>query len=226
MHPQTEEFLNFLFWSAERLLCPVYRRIDSSSYESWAYKKGLPRQMKVLQDAKLIEADERAGGDRMYRLTNAGRLHALGGRDPIAHWGRAWDGRWRLVIFDVPTARNTERARLRRYLREHGFGCLQRSVWVTPDALNEEKTILRGGDINVQTLVLLEAHAFAGESDEQIVAGSWDFSEISNRYQKYLNSLGERPTGALRTLQAAKALQLWAAMERQTWLHAVSLDPL
>src|SRR6266513_1066496 len=46
--------------------------------------------------------------DRLYRLTAQGRLHALGGRDPQEQWARPWDGRWRLVLFDVPTGQNPQ----------------------------------------------------------------------------------------------------------------------
>src|SRR5207249_9957063 len=62
----------------------------------------------------------------VYRLTWQGRLHALGGRDPQARWSREWDGRWRLILFDVPTAQNSHRTRLRRYLRDKCFGYLQK----------------------------------------------------------------------------------------------------
>ncbi len=225
MQPRTEEFLNFLLWSAERLMCPVYRRVDGSSFESWGHKR-LRRDLKALQEAKLIEAQETAKGDRLYRLTESGRLHVLGGRDPVARWGRKWDGRWRLVIFDVPTSKNAERVRLRRYLRERGFGCLQKSVWITPDPLDDEKSILRDGAINVQTLVLLEALTCAGESDEQIITGAWDFEEINARYASHLHFLGERPSGELTTRALSEALRAWAQKERQLWLYAASIDPL
>ena len=154
------------------------------------------------------------------------RLHALGGRDPQTRWSREWDGRWRLVLFDVPKAHNTHRARLRRYLRDKGFGYLQNSVWITPDPLEEERQILGGGKINVESLLLLEARPCAGESDAEIVAGAWDFERINRRYARHLKILGERPGGALRNDAAAKALLRWAAAEREAWLDAVTNDPL
>ena len=61
-----------------------------------------------------------------------------------------------MVLFDVPIGQNTHRERLRRYLRDKGFGYLQNSVWITPDPLEEELQILRGGKINVESLILAE----------------------------------------------------------------------
>src|ERR1043166_266714 len=156
MQPNTEEFLNLLLWAADRLMHPTFRNLDES-YESWAYRNGLLRRIALLEKQRLIERDPRAPDDRLYRLTWQGRLHALGGRDPQARWSRQWDGRWRLVLFDVPTAQNTHRARLRRHLRDKGFGYLQNSVWITPDSLEAERCILVGGRINVESLILLEA---------------------------------------------------------------------
>jgi DNA-binding transcriptional regulator PaaX len=225
MQPRTEEFLNLLLWSAEMLMRPTFRNL-TDSYESWAYRNRLLRRVTTLEKQQLVERDPAAPDDRLYRLTGQGRLHALGGRDPQARWSRAWDGRWRLVLFDVPTAQNTHRTRLRRYLRDKGFGCLQNSVWVTPDSLEEERRILVGGKINVESLLLLEARPCAGESDAEIVAGAWDFERINRRYARHLKILDERPGGALGTEVAARALLRWAAAEREAWLDAVTSDPL
>ena len=127
---------------------------------------------------------------------------------------------------DPRLGQNAQRERLRRYLRDNGFGYLQNSVWITPDPLAEERQILGGGKINVESLLLLEARPCAGESDAEIVAGAWDFERINRRYARHLKVLAERPGGALRNDAAAKALLRWAAAERETWLDAVTNDPL
>src|SRR5450756_336879 len=220
MKPKTEEFLNLLLWSADRLMRPTFRNL-TDSYEGWAYRNGLLRQVATLEKQQLVERNPASPDDRLYRLTWQGRLHALGGRDPQTRWSREWDGRWRLVLFDVPTTQNTQRTRLRRYLQDRGFGYLQNSVWITPNSLEEDRRILVGGKINVESLILLEARPCAGESDAEIVAGAWDFELINRRYARHLKILGERPGGTLRNETAAKSLLRWAAAERETWLDAV-----
>ena len=225
VNPKTEEFLNFLLWSAELLVRPTFRNL-TDSYESWAYRNGLLKQMTRLEQQQLIERDASVPDDRLYRLSAQGRLHVLGGRDPEERWARHWDGQWRLVLFDVPTNQNAKRERLRRYLRDKGFGYLQNSVWVTPDPLAEEQQILGGGKINVESLILLEARPCAGESDTEIASGAWDFERINRRYAAYLKILNERPDGVLRNDPAAKTLMRWAAAEREAWLDAVTNDPL
>jgi phenylacetic acid degradation operon negative regulatory protein len=225
MQPKTEEFLNLLLWSADALARPTFRNL-TDSYESWAYRNGLMRQVATLEKRRILERDNRSLNDRLYRLTAAGRLHVLGGRDPEERWGRDWDGQWRMVLFDVPTGQNAQRERLRRYLRAKAFGYLQNSVWITPDPLKEERQIMGGARINVESLLLLEARPCAGESDTEIVAGAWDFERINRRYVRYLKVLEEHPIAALRNERAAKALLRWSTTERETWLHAVTNDPL
>jgi phenylacetic acid degradation operon negative regulatory protein len=225
MQPRTEELLNLLLWCADTLTRPTFRNL-TDSYESWAYGNGLRRRTATPERQKLLERDLAAPDDRVYRLTWQGRLQALGGRDPQARWSREWDGRWRLVLFDVPTAQNTHRTQLRRHLREKGFGYVQNSVWITPDQLEVERQVLVGGKTNVESLILLEARPCAGESDAEIVAGAWDFGRINGRYSRLMKILGDRPDGALRNEATSKALLHWAAMEREAWLDAVTIDPL
>jgi phenylacetic acid degradation operon negative regulatory protein len=225
MKPKTEAFLNFLLWSADKLVNPTFRNL-TSSYEEWAYRNDLLRQVTTLEKWQLVERDPAKPGDRMYRLTRQGRLLALGGRDPQIQWARKWDGRWRLVLFDIPTTRNAFHLKLWRYLRTKGYGCLQNSVWITPDSLEAERQVLGDGKINVESLILLEARPCAGESDSEIVAGAWDFNRINRGYARHLRFLGDKPGGVLGSELAAKALLRWAVAEREAWLTAVRGDPL
>jgi phenylacetic acid degradation operon negative regulatory protein len=223
--PQTEEFLYLMLWASETLFCPTWRNL-ADSFEAWACREGLMRRLRELERQKFLERSAASPDRRVLRLTEHGRLHALGGRDPAQLWARSWDQRWRLVIFDVPMGKDSERRRLRRYLRSRHFGYLQNSVWISPDPVETEREILAGADIDVETLVLMEAHPCGGESDAQIAAGAWDFRRVNEEYSRYLEVLRRRPNGAIRGELAARALQTWARNEREAWLAAVNLDPL
>ncbi len=225
MRLKTQELLNVLLWTTDFLARPTFRNL-TDSYESWAYHNGLLKQVVRLEQQGLLERDHHTPQDRLYRLTERGRVRALGGRDPEAQWSRRWDGRWRLVLFDIPMGQNARRERLRHYLLGRGFGCLQGSVWITPDSVRDEREILEGGKINVETLILLEARPCAGESDTEIVAGAWDFERINRRYVRHMKILDARPGGALRNKATAKALRRWAAAECEAWIDAVRIDPL
>ena len=103
MHAKTEELLNTLLWTAETLFWPRMRHVIEG-YDGWASRHGLLQQAGRLEKRGLLESPIHAAeGERIYRLSAAGRLHALGGRDPQVQWSRPWDGLWRMILFDVPT---------------------------------------------------------------------------------------------------------------------------
>jgi phenylacetic acid degradation operon negative regulatory protein len=225
MQPKTEELLYLLLWSAEMLIRPNFRNV-TESFEGWAYRKGLMRQLATLERRAFLERDASRPKDRIYRLTEQGRLHALGGRDPQAQWSRHWDQNWRLVLFDVPVGEGTRRNKLRHYLRDRGFGCLQGSVWITPDSLSREREILTGEQVNAASLILLEGRPCGEESDEDLVSVAWDFEAINARYTQCLEILEKLPTFQLKEPKDTTALQHWARQEREAWLAAVAMDPL
>ena len=56
---------------------------------------------------------------------------------------RKWDGKWRVVVFDISTKQKTKREALRGKLKEFGFYQLQKSVWTYPYKCDREIDILR-----------------------------------------------------------------------------------
>ena len=57
---------------------------------------------------------------------------------------KKWDGKWRVIIFDIPENRRFDRDNIRQALVSIGFMRLQDSVWIYPfnceDLINLLKT--------------------------------------------------------------------------------------
>src|SRR3990167_3290715 len=74
-------------------------------------------------------------GKKRMEITEAGR-RAIGLEEQkvalAAQYGKRWDKRWRLVMFDIPQHRRRDRDRLRYEIQACGFLRLQDSVWVFP----------------------------------------------------------------------------------------------
>jgi DNA-binding transcriptional regulator PaaX len=225
MDAKTEELLWTLLWTCEMIARPTFRNL-TESFEGWAYRNGFLRQLQRLERRHLLEKQSTGAGDRLHRLTEAGRLHALGGRDPAHQWKRPWDGRWRMVVFDVPEDRRGLRDKLRKQLHYRGFGYLQHSVWITPDSVSEDRRLLAGDPADVGSLILLEARPCAGETDAEIVAGAWDFAEINQRYAVHQQVLQRRPRGCLGSKAAAVPFRRWLQEEQLAWSSAIEVDPL
>jgi DNA-binding transcriptional regulator PaaX len=66
---------------------------------------------------------------------------------------RRWNGRWRVVIFDVPERRRKIRDRLRILIQETGFVRLQDSVWFFPYDCEEFIALLKA-ELKIGSAVL------------------------------------------------------------------------
>ncbi len=96
-------------------------------------KYAVTRSIKNLADTGLIERLE--GGQGEYaRLTRRGKLkaHSLKLKAENSLVNPNWDGKWRIVLLDLPESRKNEREALRYLLKKAGFIILKNSAWVSP----------------------------------------------------------------------------------------------
>lgn len=54
-----------------------------------------------------------------------------------------WDGKWRLIIFDIAELKRSHRNAFRTKLKELGFRYIQRSVWAHPYECRDEVELLK-----------------------------------------------------------------------------------
>lgn len=85
-------------------------------------------------------------GKRYARITESGkkritieRLQALNKVDARTKW----DGRWRIVMFDIPEKRRKTRDDLRIMMKESGFVRFQDSAWIFPYDCEDLVTLLK-----------------------------------------------------------------------------------
>ncbi len=96
-------------------------------------RKSFYNALKRLERKHLVGFRRRVGREEWY-LTAEGerRARRLNTRLSSAKQAQRWDGKWRLVMFDVPERVRSRRNFLRRELSGLGFHQLQKSVWVIP----------------------------------------------------------------------------------------------
>jgi DNA-binding transcriptional regulator PaaX len=56
---------------------------------------------------------------------------------------RKWDGKWRMVTFDIPEEFKEQRDRVREILKRAGFVKLQQSVWIFPHDCEELTKLIK-----------------------------------------------------------------------------------
>jgi DNA-binding transcriptional regulator PaaX len=116
---------------------------DLSKKRKPAYR--IQQALKRLENRDLIRREKTEKG-LVAKLTPRGKkfaerlnaAHKIYIRKP-----RKWDGRWRIVIFDIWERRRGVRDQLRRILAKAGFKKLQNSVWIYPYDCEELLTLIR-----------------------------------------------------------------------------------
>ena len=77
-----------------------------------------------------------------------------------------WDGKWRIVIFDISELKKMHREAFRGKLKELGFCQLQKSVWVHPFDCQPEIDLLRDFfGLREKELRLIVAETIGGDAD-------------------------------------------------------------
>jgi CRISPR-associated endonuclease Cas2 len=77
-------------------------------------------------------------GKKGLMLTKRGMGKALRASFSIGGRAKRPDGKWLMVIFDIPTAHPKARSLMRSVLRNMGYKMFQQSVWVTPYDVSEK----------------------------------------------------------------------------------------
>lgn len=90
---------------------------------------------KAKKDGYLQEVEKK--GKKGFLLTKKGRMKILKYiiKDQEE---KKWDGRWRIVIFDIPENIKRRRDRFRDMLKIFKFIQLQKSVWISPHDHSED----------------------------------------------------------------------------------------
>jgi phenylacetic acid degradation operon negative regulatory protein len=89
-----------------------------------------------LRKRGLVEVVNKNNG-KFLRLTKEGQLETLLAKAKLPGSNK-WDGKWRLMMFDIPEGARDKRNRLRGLLKQNNFYKLQASVYINPYPLNRE----------------------------------------------------------------------------------------
>jgi phenylacetic acid degradation operon negative regulatory protein len=108
-------------------------------------KKSPDKTLRAIRNARQrgwITFAEDSSGIKVA-LTESGKLRwqRVELQQPLS--AKHWDGKWRLIIFDIPTNKRYHANEFRKHLRTLGLQPLQRSVWVTPYPCETQIAILR-----------------------------------------------------------------------------------
>ena len=119
-----------------------YFRILKAIGKEWneINKRALHRAIKNLYQSKIIDIKEDKDGITTLVLSDKGKEKALTYnldkikiKKPVQ-----WDGKWRVVLFDIPESQKKVREALRFHLKNMDFFEFQKSVFIHPFECRDE----------------------------------------------------------------------------------------
>ena len=109
---------------------------DARQYKTQQLSQAIYR----LKKRKLINIKELSNGETRIKLTEKGHRRKI--QYDLENMKipdqASWDGKWRILMFDIPESKRESRDSLTNKLRNLGFIQFQKSVWVYPYPCAEE----------------------------------------------------------------------------------------
>lgn len=125
----------------------LHRMIESYfSHLSRQQKYKAAQRLRELQKKKIVSVQELNDGSVKVELTQQGKIVVRQyNLDTISiNKSKAWDKKWRLVIYDIPHRHKKARDAFREKLKHLGLYSLQKSVWVSAYDCSPELEFLCG----------------------------------------------------------------------------------
>jgi len=118
------------YWRTVKIAGKEWKKIN---------KEEIRKEIRQLYRSKLLKKTENKDGSITMILTDKGKLRALTYKfDEMKIEDKKWDGKWRVVGFDVPEKIRWGRDALRDKIKKLGFYEFQKSVFIYPyDCKNE-----------------------------------------------------------------------------------------
>ena len=120
--------------------------------------------------------------DNSYRLTLEG-FHELCLDFPFFRFMKDnWDGKWRILSYEIPEKKRELRDRLRREVAGWGLGPWHRSFWVTPHPVIENLKLLVSQKEEEKYIQAFEAEHIFGDR-EILIEKVWQKSLLDKKYR-------------------------------------------
>lgn len=99
-------------------------------------RSALSKAIARLKKRGLITREREDDDKVILKLTNEGKTAMF----LMVEDDKQWDGKWRVVVWDIPEQKRIIRNLFRRNLKKWGFKNLQKSVWVSKKDVYEKLT--------------------------------------------------------------------------------------
>lgn len=155
-------------------------------YRRHNYSHLIWRNLKVGYIEKVVKRRE------VYlRLTGEGREKVIRDFPFLAFQKKKWDGKWRIVLFDIAELNRKKRDALRGKLKELGFGMFQESVYISPHNFTRDMVeFLIASELSSFVYVFEIFHTqMAIGNAKELACKVWKLDSLNERYLKLIERI-------------------------------------
>ncbi|MCL4382302.1 hypothetical protein M1545_00725 [Patescibacteria group bacterium] len=165
----------------DKTLTSPYLSLKFISYKDDYFQKIIRQMLKAGQIERIVKR-----GEPFFRVTSRGKIKLVYDIPLAKRFGQKWDGKWRMVIFDIPEISKTKRDGLRRKLKELGFAQWQKSVYITPfDVAVELAEHLGVNNLSDNAIALEAKKIFVGD-EKEMANRLWRLDDLNLKYQNFV----------------------------------------
>ncbi|MBI4999329.1 hypothetical protein HZB97_00975 [Candidatus Gottesmanbacteria bacterium] len=165
----------------EKTLTSPYMRIKFASYKDNYFQKIAQSMVKAGEIDRIIKR-----GQPFFRITSRGKVKLIYDVPLAKRLEKKWDGKWRMVIFDIPEITRVKREALRKKLKDLGFAQWQKSVYVTPFDVGQEIAEYLGAVNLGENAVMLEVKKIFVGDERQMANKLWHLGSINLKYKEFV----------------------------------------
>ena len=145
-----------------------------------SFNQKTKNSLSSLLKEKMIEKGE---GVNEYKLTESG-FADLCLKFPFFRFLKTdWDGKWRIISYEIPEKKRELRDRLRREMQGWGLGPWHRSFWLTPHPIIVNLRQLTSNREEEQYIQAFEAdHSFGAQ--KILIDKVWETANLDKKYRE------------------------------------------
>jgi phenylacetic acid degradation operon negative regulatory protein len=163
---------------------------------------------------------KRVGNKSFYSLTDIGKARMEEAAERIYKIKpHSWDGKWRILIYNIPEEIRNVRDELRQELIWSGFGSMSTSCWLSPNPLEKQVYgLIEKYEIKEYVNFFISQYDGPKE-DQSLVRNCWNLDEINERYEEFMREYSQKYVIAKNKIEKGNMTDGQCFVERTILVH-------
>ncbi|WP_227939324.1 phenylacetic acid degradation operon negative regulatory protein PaaX [Alkalihalobacillus deserti] len=163
---------------------------------------------------------KRVGNKSFYSLTDIGKARMEEAAERIYKIKpHSWDGKWRILMYNIPEEIRNVRDELRQELIWSGFGSMSTSCWLSPNPLEKQVYgLIEKYEIKEYVNFFISQYDGPKE-DQSLIKKCWNLDEINERYEEFMREYSQKYVIAKNKIEKGNMTDGQCFVERTILVH-------